>query len=87
MLPSYSMANKFYEPGEQRAFRVRDLFARARCGSSPLICPLLAHGLLYSWVISRDIWSTCDSSELWAGDAWYIVLLLASVALLTVFLE
>ena len=27
MLPSSSMANKFYEPGEQRAFRVRDLFA------------------------------------------------------------
>src|SRR5205814_10440176 len=27
MIPSRRMANKFYEPGEQRAVRVQDLFA------------------------------------------------------------
>jgi hypothetical protein len=73
--------------GSHQGRHLVDLFARANCGSLPLICPLLTHGLLYSWVMSRDVRSTCGSSEFWPGDAWYVVLLLASVALLTVFLE
>ena len=58
------------------------VFARSSRSSLPVIRSSLAHGLLYSGKMPRDLRSACSSSKFGSRYAWDVVLLLASVALL-----